>query len=132
MVGDLAVYRLAGPLPLATAVQMVTSAISLARAEDVRRLMVVLLDLTGFEPPDVVTRYAYVEEWAQASSGVVRVAFVVRPERIEPQGFDVTVARNRGFRAEVFATEAEALAWLRGMASPAERGAAARGPGRTR
>jgi len=113
-VGDPAVYRLSGRFSLAEAVRQVAAAIAFARAERIRRLMVVLLGLTGFELPDVTSRYFYVKDWAEASGGVVRVAFVVRPERIERRGFDVTVARNRGFRAAVFETEEQALSWLRG------------------
>jgi hypothetical protein len=37
---------------------------------------------------------------------------VVRPELMDPERFEVTVARNRGLVGNVFHSEKEALAWL--------------------
>ena len=48
-------------------------------------------------------------------TGVVRVALVVRPERFDPRKFSTTVAANRGFTADAFTTEEEALNWLQGV-----------------
>ncbi len=42
----------------------------------------------------------------------MRAVMVARPEWIDPQKFGVIVAANRGFDANVFPKEAEAIAWL--------------------
>src|SRR2546430_1930610 len=92
MVEDLAVFRPTGHVSLDQAVQLVTSAITFAREQHVRKLLVVTSGLTGFEPPTVSMRYFFVQEWARAADGVVRVAFVARPEMIDPEKFGITVA----------------------------------------
>jgi len=51
------IYRLTGHISLDRAVQLVTSAITFAREQHIRKLMVVTTGLTGFKPPDLVTRY---------------------------------------------------------------------------
>jgi hypothetical protein len=40
------------------------------------------------------------------------MAMVVRPEMMDPDKFEVTVATNRGLIGNVFDSEKEALAWL--------------------
>jgi hypothetical protein len=42
---------------------------------------------------------------------------VVRPEMMDPDNFEVTVARNRGLMGNVFDSEKDALAWLLGPAA---------------
>ncbi len=107
-----AVFRPIGQVSLQQAVEMVTAAIGFARARDIRKLLVITSDLTGFEPPTITTRYYFVKEWAEASRGAVRVALVAQPEMIDPRKFGVTVAANSGLIGDVFASEEEALAWL--------------------
>ena len=114
-VGDHAEYRPTGQVTLLQCVQLVTSAIACVREQQQRNLLVVLLGLTGLRPPDIATRYFFVTEWARASGGVVRVAMVVWRDMIDPQKFGVTVAANRGLVADVFVSEKEALAWLKGL-----------------
>jgi hypothetical protein len=46
----------------------------------------------------------------------VKLAMVVRPEMVDPDNFEVTVARNRGLMGNVFDSEKDALAWLLGPA----------------
>ena len=112
IVGDHAEYRPIGELSLARAIQLITSGIAFARERQVKNLMVVTLGLTGFQPPNVIERYHFINEWAKAS-GSVRVAVVTYPEMIDPQKFGVTVAANIGFVSDVFTSEEEALTWLR-------------------
>jgi hypothetical protein len=76
---------------------------------------VVTLGLAGFQPPNVIQRYCFIHEWATASGYSVRVAIVAHPEMIDPQKFGVTVALNVGFASDVFASEVEALVWLRSV-----------------
>ena len=75
--------------------------------------MVVTLGLTGFQPPNVIERYYFINEWAKASGHSVHVAVVAYPEMIDPEKFGVTVATNIGFVCDVFTSEEQALAWLR-------------------
>ena len=110
--GDHAEYRPVGDLSLAQVIPLISSGIAFARERQVRNLMVVTLGLTGFQPPNVIERYHFINEWAKAS-GSVRVAVVAYPEMIDPQKFGVTVAANIGFVSDVFTSEEEALTWLR-------------------
>ena len=112
IVGDRAEYRPTGDVSLSGMVQLVTSALVSAREQGVRKLLVVTVGLTGFSPPLVIDRYNFIREWAKASGRIVRAALVARPEMIDGQKFGVTVAANRGFIADIFASEDEALAWL--------------------
>lgn len=109
-----AAFRPAGVMKLAKMVEMVTEAISYARATGERRLLVVLTEVTGYPPPKLTARYRLVREWARASEGKVRVAMVDREEMIDPSRFGVTVATNAGMEADVFMDEKEALVWLAG------------------
>ena len=110
-----AVFRPAGQVSIERAIELVTAAIAFARARHVRNLLVDVSNLTGFEPPTIASRYFFVHEWAHASAGRVRVAFLIRPELIDPQKFSCTVAANAGFVADVFTTEEDALIWLQGV-----------------
>jgi hypothetical protein len=109
------VIRLAGKVSLAQGIEQVTLAISRARAQGVRRLLVNTSGLTGFDPPRVGTRYFFAHEWARAAGGQLSIAMVARPEMIDPQKFGIAVANSAGLRSDVFVTEEEALAWLRNL-----------------
>lgn len=109
-----AVLRPTGTRKMAEVVDMVTDAISYARAEGARRLLVVLTAATGMVPPRVTTRYGYIREWARVSGGLVRVALVTTAEMMESDKFGVTVAANAGMVTNFFEDEAAALAWLLG------------------
>jgi hypothetical protein len=111
---DYVVFRPSGKVTLERAVEMVTDAIVFAREHCIRKLLVNTSNLTGFEPPSLTARYFFVHDWARAARDV-RVAFVTRPERIDPQKFGITVAVNLGSIAEVFTSEEDALKWLEGL-----------------
>ena len=113
IVSDHAEYRPDGEVPLDQAVNMVISAIELTRVQNVRKLLIVTSALSGFESPGLGTRYFFIEDWARAARGQVKVALVARPEMIHARKFGVTVAANSGFRCDIFPTEDEALVWLR-------------------
>jgi hypothetical protein len=110
-----AVFRPVGCVSLQQAVQMVLSAILHAREQNIRNLVTDLLGLTGFESPSVPVRFQFIKEWAQAAGGFVRLAMVVRPEMIDPQKIGVLVGRHHGLVCDVFPTEPDALAWIRGI-----------------
>ena len=112
MVGDHAEYRPTGELSLDRATRLIASGIDFARERRVKRLMVVTLGLTGFQPPNIIQRYNFIHEWGKASAHFVHVAVVAHPEMIDPKKFGVTVARNIGFVSDVFTSEEEAKTWL--------------------
>src|SRR5262245_55675800 len=107
-----AVFRPMGQVSIGQAAELVASAIGFARSLNIRKLLVDITNLTGFEPPDLASRYFIIHEWARAAGNCVRVALVVRPEMIDPRMFGMTVAANIGFVADVFTTEKDALIWL--------------------
>ena len=113
VVGDHAEYRPTGELSLAEAIRLITSGIAFAREQQAKKLMVVTLGLAGFQSPNVIQRFNFIHEWAQASGHSMRVAVVTRPEMIDHRTFGATVAFNIGFASDVFTSEEQALTWLR-------------------
>jgi hypothetical protein len=109
-----AVFRPTGQVSIGQAADMVASAIGFARSINIRKLLVDITNLTGFEPPDLALRYFIIHEWAQVAGRSVHVAVVARPEMIDHQKFGATVASNIGFVANAFTTEEDALIWLWG------------------
>lgn len=107
-------FRPVGDVSLDVGVELVTQAILYARAQNIRELLVNVTGLTGFDSPSIVDRFMFIEKWAHAAQGRVRMAMVARPEMIDQRKFGVTVAANRGLVADVFTTEEEAVAWLDG------------------
>lgn len=112
-IGDIAVGRLEGKVTHAEMVQRVKAAITEAREQQVRKLLLVTAGLTGFKLASVAERYFYVNEWVQAAGLGMIVALVTRPERTDPQKFGVIVAENLGVTSNVFTSEEAAIAWLR-------------------
>lgn len=98
---------------LGRTVRRITSAIEAARRQGLRKLLIVVPG-TWFDSPSVAARHEMAREWAAAAEGMVRLAFVVPAEMIDPQKLGVVVAKNFGTDANVFANEAQALDWLRG------------------
>jgi len=113
MVDDVAVVRLVGDHRFAAASKVVASMLAEAFRQRHGRLLLVATELTGFDPPDLAARHEMMREWAHAARAGVRCAMVVRPEFIDPEKFGVLAARNFGFIADVFETEADAFAWLK-------------------
>lgn len=112
IVDDRAEYRPTGQVSADEAARGITVAIARAKESDIRKLLVVGDNLTGFPAPDVIARYRYSREWSHAGGGLLHAAFVFGAEMIDRQKFGVLVAENRGLVADVFPTEKEALAWL--------------------
>jgi hypothetical protein len=111
-----ACYGPVGVISLQKAVNLVSLAITYARERQIKKLFIDTRGLTGFDPPTTLELFTLGGQFARAARGAVKVAFVARPELIDPPKFGLTVARNRGMIGEVFTTEAEALAWLLGGA----------------
>ncbi len=104
-----AVFRPNVQVSVEIGAKSVTTAIAFARERKIRKLLVGASGWAGSKPPGLATRYLYLNDWARAAGGSVRVAFVTRPEFIDPKKFGHLVAANAGFIAEVFTTEEEAL-----------------------
>jgi len=113
MIGDIAVFRPRASLSIDQAIWLVKSAIESAREQQIRKLLVVASGLDGFESPSIATRHMLAREWAGAAAGAVQIAVVAKPEMIDPQKFGVVVAATFGALTNAFATEADAIAWLR-------------------
>lgn len=111
----LGVYRLEGPMSIEQAMARGTAAIALARAQQLPKLLILASAMELPAPATVLERYRVGEALAQASGDAVSVAIVVRAELIDPQKFAITVAMNRGARANVFDSEPAARAWLAQM-----------------
>ena len=107
-----AFFRPVGRVTLEEAVNLVDGVIAHTRTLSITRLMVNGVQLTGFPSPTLSERYFLVEKWARTANGAVRMSVVLRPGMIDPRKFGVTVAVNRRLVADVFVTEASALAWL--------------------
>jgi len=112
ILGDIAVLRPRGRIPLERLIPRVTATIKAVRDRGIRKLLLVALELEGLQSPGIGTRFFLSRQWAIAAGGAVRMAIAVGADLIDPQKFGVLVARNFGATANVFATEAEALAWL--------------------
>lgn len=118
VVGPCAYYRPAGKVTLEEAIELVDETIAYVRNRRIPKLLFNAKGLIGFRSPSLPERYFTARQWAATSQSLVQVAMVIRAEMIDPEKFGVTVARNSGMDADVFAQEPEALAWLLGQ--PAE------------
>ena len=112
MLGDIAIFRVAGDIPFATAMRSITAAIVSAERQRIGKFLIVTLELSTMTPPSIATRHVLAREWARAAGGTMRVAFVAKAEIMDPQKLGVMVARNFGAIADAFTTEAEAVSWL--------------------
>lgn len=105
-------FRPRGEVSLQHAINLVSMAITYAREQHIKLLLVDVTHLTGFGRPNTIELFTLGGQFARAAQGMVKVAFIAKPEWIDPKRFGLTVARNRGLIGEVFTTEPEALAWL--------------------
>lgn len=105
-------YRLSGHGSLAEAAGKVVEAINFAREQKIRNLLIDTTNWTGHESPDTLERFTWAQAFAEAAHSAVKMAMVVRPEMMDSDKFEVTVARNRGLEGNVFVSEEDALAWL--------------------
>ena len=109
---DHSCFRLSGHGSLAEAARKVIDAITLAREYGVRRLLIDTTRWTGHESPGTLERYDVAAAFAQAAGSGLKIAMVVRPEMMDPNKFEVMVAKNRGMTGNVFDSEKDALIWL--------------------
>ena len=112
IVDNRAYFRPTGILSLDGAVALVDEAIACSRSKRVRQLLTNLLGVDGFPIPTIVERYLFIENWASLAGGALQLAMVVAAKHIDRNKFGVVVAANRGLLSDVFAAEADAVAWL--------------------
>ena len=105
-------YRMSGHGPLAEAANKVIEVIAFSRENGVQKLLVDTTKWTGHDSPNTFERYQVAAAFTEAAGSSIKMAMVVRPEMMDPDKFEVTVARNRGLIGNVFDSEQEALAWL--------------------
>ena len=105
-------YRLSGHGPLEQAASKVIEVITFCREQRMRNLLIDTTGWTGHTSPGTLERYNVAQAFAEAARSQVKMAMVVRPEMMDPDKFEVTVARNRGLFGNVFSSEKDALAWL--------------------
>ena len=112
MVDDIAISRLAAQVSWEQATQLLQSVVVSAHQQNIRKLMLVTLGLTGFEPPSIPARYLFMEKLVKIIGWDIRVAFVSRSEMIDARNFGAAAALNDGVITDIFKTEKEALVWL--------------------
>jgi len=112
---EYAVFRPVGEVTLEEAMGMIEAAILTARDRRISKLLVITNSWNGMRITNTIERYFYVAHWAEKAAGTLRIAVVAKSEFIDPEKFGVTVARNRGLVANVFASETEAVAWLKSI-----------------
>ena len=74
--------------------------------------------VNGFESPGPLFRAWAVGLWARMAGEDLRVAMVARPEHICPHKTGLLVAAEEGLQANIFDSEAPALAWLNSFRTP--------------
>ena len=105
-------FRPVGDIPLADAIDLVGKALGFAAAQGATRILVVTTGWKGIGVPSLADRYFMVENFVSVGAASLKIAMVVSPEVIDPEKFGITVARNRGLKANVFTDEDDARAWL--------------------
>ena len=105
-------YRLSGHGSLAEAAIKVIEAITFSREQGITNLLIDTTKWTGHKSPGTLERFNVAQAFAAAAQSQVKLAMVVRTEMMDPDKFEVTVAKNRGLTGNVFDSEKEALAWL--------------------
>ena len=108
-----AAYRAEGEMCFEDAIGLAGRVIAYCRERGIERVLLDGRRLSGFGPLDATDRFRLSEEMARAARATVKVAIVVRPELLSLDLFGVMVARNRGLFTNSFASEVEAVAWLK-------------------
>ncbi len=112
LVGTRGFFRPVARVSFEQGAEMIVKAMKQARSLGLADLVVNVIGLTGFEPLKTFERYAMATKWVESAGAALRVAWVLKPELIDPQKIGLVMAQNRGASGEVFATETEALDWL--------------------
>jgi hypothetical protein len=111
MIDDLACYRPVAQVTFPEVISIAVRAILASHDVGARKLLIDVRGLTGFAIPNTIQRYSFAEQVARNARGLV-IAVVADEKMIDPNRFGVTVARNRGALAHIFASEDDARKWL--------------------
>lgn len=107
-------YQLLGHGSLTEAASKVIEVIAFSRRHGVRNLLIDATKWTGHASPSTVERFTWASAFTKVAGEGLKLALVVRPELMDPDKFEVTVATNRGLNGNVFDSEKDAVAWLVG------------------
>jgi len=97
---------------LPEAASKAVEAITFSKEKGIHRLLIDATNWTGHKKPSAAERFDWGEAFAAAAGPTVKVALVARPELMDPEKFEVTVATNRGMVGNVFDSEREGVEWL--------------------
>ncbi len=114
VVADRGFFRPTGSFTLDGTIALIAEALTHAREQGLKQLLVDSRKITGHQPPDTFQRYYLMNRWMEAANAQVQLALIVRPEMLDPQRFELRVAENRGFLVNSFLDDDEAIAWLDG------------------
>jgi len=109
---DYSCFRLSGHGSLVDAASRVIEAIKFAKEHGSRRLLIDTTNWTGHESPGTLERYEVASAFSRAAGSALKLAMVVRTEMMDPDKFEVMVAKNQGLSGNVFDSETDALVWL--------------------
>jgi hypothetical protein len=105
-------YQLLGHGSLTEAASKVIEGIAFSRKQGVRNLLIDTTKWTGHASPSTLERFSWASAFSKVAGEWLKLALVVRPELMDPDKFEVTVATNRGMNGNVFDSEKDALDWL--------------------
>jgi len=112
LVDGILYFRPSGPIGVPVIIDQMLELIKFARGHRTAKLLANLTRIETSVWPNLAQRYFYMRELAGAAQGMVRIAFAMPAEAIDPEKFGVLVGRNAGLDNEVFTNEPEAVAWL--------------------
>ena len=105
-------FRPVGKVSFQEGAAACVEAIGLAGEQGILRLLINLTGLAGLGPISTLDRFWLAKRCASAAKPGFKLAVVANRDIIDQHHFGAMVARNRGLRADVFATEEEAHDWL--------------------
>jgi lipopolysaccharide biosynthesis protein len=94
------------------AIQIATTALTEAQAEQVSTLMLDLQEISLTRALSITECHEVGERLARAGQALCKVAVVARAACVEAHEFIFTVARNRGLQVVAFTDQSEAVGWL--------------------
>ena len=111
LVGNCAIYRLKGTVPVHEGLKLTIQAVETARSRLIPKLLLDFTRMEGLVIPNDAQRYFIMREIAAAAKGTVKIAFVLPTHMIQDK-FGVLVGKNAGLTSDAFTNETDALAWL--------------------
>ena len=110
--GKYATFRPSGTFTFERLVERIDNALEYCERNNIRKLLVNILEVEGVPPPSVIQRFYFATKWANTAAGHVALAMVAPDEMVDKEKIGVTMALNRGLQTDVFSTEEAADKWL--------------------